>query len=308
MAIIRVRNGLAPTPTLRRSSGDAMYNHFLLRVVRAVMGSAMLVSTIVACGKESTSPSGERRAYGPAQALGEGTARTFITVDRSGAPKSLGVALSESAMRGLPTTPMPGMPSAAMLVLQLPSEATTTGFDHVMLDWNPAGHEPQHVYTLPHFDFHFYNITSAERESIVPSNPAWASKAAAFPSAEFVPNGYVAFSVLAGAPAPALAVPFMGMHWVDPTSSPELQPPPAGKAFTTTFLYGTWDGRFIFAEPMITKAYIESMKDKPDGVTLPVGTAQRVSKAGMYPGAYSIKYDAKDREYRITLENLTSRQ
>ena len=45
-------------------------------------------------------------------------------------------------MTGLPQTPMPGMPSAAMLSLALPTEAAGTGYNHVMLDWNPAGHEP----------------------------------------------------------------------------------------------------------------------------------------------------------------------
>ena len=45
------------------------------------------------------------------------------------------------------------------------------------------------------------------------------------------------------------------------TAPPELQPPPAGKTFTETFIYGSWDGKFIFLEPMITKAYLESLKN-----------------------------------------------
>ncbi len=274
-------------------------------LVRAALAGALLTA-LAACESESTSPAGLRRVYGTSQALGQGTARTFMSLDRSGTPLALGVALSESAMSGLPNTPMPGMPSAVMLVLDLPAQAKRTGFDHVMLDWNPAGHEPEHVYTLPHFDFHFYQITSAERESIVPNNPAWPTKAAHFPTAEYVPTGYVAGSTLGNVSPAAASVPFMGMHWLD-TSSPELQGPQHGKPFTTTFIYGTWDGRFTFLEPMITKAYIESMKDKPEGVTMTIGTASKVAKAGMYPSAYSIKFDPQAREYQITLERLTTR-
>lgn len=288
---------------LRRRSPALQLAH--RAVVLATIFAA--ISSTTACSKESTSPPGNKLTYGPSQALGHGVARTFITTDASGTPKTLGVALSEAAMTGLPQHPMPGMPSGAMLILQMPANAQNTGFDHVMLDWNPAGHEPEHVYTLPHFDFHFYQITSAVRESIMPTNPDWATKSGIFPTAEYVPAGYVAGSVLANVPAPVAAVPMMGMHWLD-VASGELQPPPNNKTFTTTFIYGTWDGKFIFLEPMITKAYIESMKDKPAGVTLPIGVAQKVQKAGAYPNAYSIKYDAQAKEYRITMEGLSMRQ
>jgi hypothetical protein len=36
------------------------------------------------------------------------------------------------------------------------------------LDWNPRGHIPDGVYTVPHFDVHFYLITREQREEIVP--------------------------------------------------------------------------------------------------------------------------------------------
>ncbi len=291
---------------------DLAYTLLAAAHLRAPRNATMLFTLVAlsgvpgACSTASTAPAAVR-TYGPAQSLGQGTARTFVTRDASGRATALGVAMSEAAMTGLPLTPMPGMPSAAMLVLQLPAQVDGLGYDHVMLDWNPAGHEPNHVYTLPHFDFHFYQITAAEREAIVPTNPRWAEKSAIFPAADFVPNGYVAASVLGNVPPAAAAVPYMGVHWLD-VASPELQPPPAGKAFTSTFLYGTWDGRFIFVEPMITKAFIESMKDKGDGVRFTVGTARKVARPGSYPTGYAIKYDAKTREYQITLEGLEQKQ
>jgi hypothetical protein len=82
------------------------------------------------------------------------------------------------------------------------------------------------------------------------------------PAPELVPAGY---TKLPG------AVPLMGAHWVDPTS-PELN----GELFTTTFLYGSWDGKPTFAEPMVTKAFMET---KPD-VRAPVAVPARMRLRG----------------------------
>lgn len=281
-----------------------------VRMLSRVAMAASLVSMTVgttACSDDDTTGPSQRFAYGASQTLGQGTARTYVVLDNSGKPSSLGVAISETAMATLPQTPMPGMPSAAMLTLSLPAEAATTGFNHVMLDWNPAGHEPEHVYTHPHFDFHFYQMTPAERDALVPSNPEFATKTAIFPAAEYVPNGFMAMSTLANIPAAAAAVPFMGMHWLD-TSSPELQPPPNGKTFTSTFIYGSYNGRFTFVEPMITKAFIETAKGKPQGISFPVAVPNKVATTGAYPSSYSIKYDATAKEYRIALDGLVAKQ
>ncbi len=155
--------GLSRIPALRIAHRAAA----LIALVALATGTA-------ACSKESTSPRGPRLVYGASQALGDGTARTYITLDNSGAVRSLGVAISETAMNSLPMTPMPGMPSAAMLSLAIPAEGAATGYKHVMLDWNPLGHEPEHVYTHPHFDFHFFQITPAERDQMNPGNPEFA--------------------------------------------------------------------------------------------------------------------------------------
>lgn len=267
---------------------------------------AVLVAATTACSDDTTSPA-IRLVYGTSQVLGNGTARSYVVVDANGTPTSLGVAISEGAMTNLPQTPMPGMPSAAMLSLPLPAEAASTGYNHVMLDWNPMGHEPDQVYTHPHFDFHFFQITPAERDQLVPTNPQFGVKAGVFPTAEYVPAGFAAASVLANIPPAAAAVPLMGMHWLD-TSSPELQPPPNNHLFTRTFIYGSYDGKFIFVEPMITKAFIESAKTKDGGYSFPVSVPAKVVKSGGYPAAYSIAYNATAREYRIALDGLVMKQ
>jgi hypothetical protein len=54
-----------------------------------------------------------------------------------------------------------GLPEGKTMefTLALPKEAAPTAYNHIGIDWNPQGHEPQGIYDKPHFDFHFYMIT-----------------------------------------------------------------------------------------------------------------------------------------------------
>jgi hypothetical protein len=235
---------------------------------------------------------------GPAISLGEGTARTYVILE-GGTPLEVGVALSEDVLDGLPPDGAPGgmtMPdghSTFEFVLEMP-EDNPTPFLHATLDWNPAGHEPPGIYDHPHFDVHFYTISNSERMAIHPENPDFMEKALRAPPADQVPVGYV---------DPGLgAVPFMGVHWVDPTS-PELHPEDPAP-FTRTFLYGTWDGRMIFAEPMVTTEYLATRPN--DRVSIPV--AARYEPAGYYPESYVVRWEEEAREYRIGLADLAMRR
>ena len=288
-----------------------MFSSFRSTTIPQRRAAAVLVlsaATIlgVACGDDSTAPNLARTSYGASKAFGSGTARTYVTLDAAGKPTSMGIALSEAALTNLPTTPNLPSPSAIMLQLALPVDAPVTGYNHIMVDWNPVGHEPDHVYTLPHFDFHFYAVTPEEVMAIMPTDPQYATKAAAFPAAAYVPTNYQAASTLGGTTPAAATVPMMGLHWLDVTS-PELQQPPAGKTFTETFIYGSWNGKFTFLEPMITKAYLESLKNTT-GMSRTIGTAAQVATAGYYPSAYSIRFDATAKEYRIAMDSLKYRQ
>ncbi|HSR39348.1 MAG TPA: hypothetical protein VLL95_10575, partial [Phnomibacter sp.] len=77
-----------------------------------------------------------------------------------------------------------------------------------------------------------------------------------------------------------------------------------GQPFSHTFIYGSYDGKVTFYEPMITKAFIESK----------VATHQNFVPATLfdpdeawYPTSYNIWYDpAKDRYY-ISLGGFTWR-
>ena len=102
---------------------------------------------------------------GPSVKVGDGTARTMVVENAAGMPTSIAVVLSEKALQGLPSEH--GKDHEAVIYeLPMPQGGPRTGYDHATLDWNPAGHMPEGVYSLPHFDVHFYMIDRTTRDAI----------------------------------------------------------------------------------------------------------------------------------------------
>jgi hypothetical protein len=268
---------------MRRTTSTRRRGH---AIVLALLTASVLGACRAASGADA---SATRTSYGDPVKIGKGTARAYITVDK-GVPE-IGVALSEGALQGLPSMHSPGGSNDGghmtfESVLDLPSR-NPTPFRHVLLNWNPGGHEPPGIYDKPHFDFHFYRIPSKQRLAIDPADPEYQQKAERKPDAQWIPARYIL-------PTP-LPFPRMGVHWVDTTSA-ELK----GEKFTRTLIYGSWDGEMIFVEPMITKEYLET---KPQfGATLPAPPRGRVD--GFYPEGYSVRWDAAKKEYRIALTGL----
>jgi hypothetical protein len=236
--------------------------------------AATAISLIAACEHETTMTdphayysrgAGPQQGtfYGAAVKIGDGIGRTYFTVE-GGTVTEVGVALSERALSVLPTGD--GHHGGehrhdVEYVLKMHPQ-NPTPYQHVGLNWNPFGHPPAGIYDVAHFDVHFYMISEAERAAIDPSDPEWEQKASNLPSAEFIPENYLPAHALTGATPVEETYPQMGLHWVD-TTSPELH----GEPLTGTFIYGSYNGRIIFAEPMITRALLESKQDF--GHTLP---------------------------------------
>lgn len=227
--------------------------------------------------------------YGPSVALGNGSARVVYSMNPAGKPKELGVEITEAALQSLPaaSSEIP----AYSYVLDLPMEATqATPYKHVYLDWNPTGHEPEMFYGVPHFDFHFYMTSSAEREAIPPYTPATAAQFDNYPPAGYLPATYV--------PSPG-GVPQMGKHWIDP-ASPEFN----GHPFTYTFIYGTYNGHVTFMEPMIT---LSTLLTKTS-YRLPVPQPDLYAASGMYyPKEYTIYYDDAGQKFYVSLTDFKQR-
>jgi hypothetical protein len=242
---------------------------------------AVVAATILACSdtKPTTAPVDRSGTfYGSTTSMEAGSGRAYVTLDAAGAATELGVAITEAALARLPA-------ANAEFDFDLPGQASVTAYRHAVINWVPTGHEPT-PYLVPHFDVHFYQISAQARNGITSADPAYATKLALAPPASFLPAGYVM----------DMGMERMGMHWSDPTS-PEL----SGQPFTSTFLYGSYDGKIVFGEAMIAKSYLDS---KPALVVRPLKLPQLYSTTGYQATAYSTVYDATKTEFRIALVNL----
>ena len=238
--------------------------------------------------KSATTKSKARTVIGTTKSLGEGTARSWVTLDREGKPTAIGLTFSEKALKTAPTE-IPHGQEGIDITLALPAEAASTAFNHIGFGWNPKGHEPEKIYDVAHFDVHFYTISPEERAKITAKGDDLA-KAYKTPAPEYIPAGYIL--------PPGTAVPGMGAHWINPQAG-ELN----GQPFIKTFLFGNYDGRIIFYEPMITKSFFETKVNVTELIKLP----QKYDKPGYYPTQYSVRYDPDKKEYTVALEGMVLR-
>lgn len=242
----------------------------------ALAGMIMLTA---GCSEDTTTTSKAGTFAGETKALGSGTVKSWVKWDDNGNPTSVGLTFSETALQNLTDT------GAVEYSLMMPSQASATGIDHIGLDWNPQGHEPNPIYGLPHFDIHFYYLTMSERMTIA------FGKDMDIPASKYVPANYIT--------ADSMSIPMMGVHWVDVTSG-EFN----GKIFDKTFIYGFSKGKLAFLEPMITKAFFET---KPSvTVNIPQPSEWQTTNR-YYPATYSVKYDATAKEYTVTLDGFVKK-
>ena len=220
--------------------------------------------------------------YSKTVSVGNGVARAWIKTLENGDPLEVGIDLTGKALMNLPDEPM-------QYVLPLPKNKGNYFYNHVLFDWNPAGHEPPGIYDIPHFDFHFYITSSEYREAIPPMNPPYFDPA---PDDMYVPTNYMELPGL---------VPGMGAHWVDSTSA-EL--PPILETFTKTFIWGSYDGEFIFWEPMITRDYLLTHPDEIIAIPQP----EAYQKDGWYAMDYKITYSMNPEKYTIALVNMVYKE
>jgi hypothetical protein len=203
---------------------------------------------------------------GPVEKFQHGKAWTWYEEDNNGNPFRLAIAIDDAAMNSLDRS-LPGGGGHShenMLSLKLHSKVSNTAFMHVGLDWNPHGHEPEPIYGKPHFDFHFYMMSEAERLAIPPYQVD-SVKFKNFPAPAYFPPTYI---------NPGGGVPQMGAHWIDFTS-PELN----GAPFTQTFIYGSYNGKVNFYEPMITEEFIKTNATFERAIPQPA----KYQKTGYYP-------------------------
>ena len=174
--------------------------------------------------------------------------------------------------------------------IELPEKTQqVTPYKHVSMDWTPAGHAPQPIYDKPHFDIHFFMVSRDEQNAISASSPDLQK----LPDSTFLPEFYF--------PEPG-GLDKMGKHWADATS-PELSlvnPAP----FTSTMIYGTYNAKVVFLEPMITRAFLQSQPDTIMNIRQPHSFAV----SSNYPQKYKIRVDASSGKIFITLNDFKFRE
>jgi hypothetical protein len=227
---------------------------------------------------------------GPIYKLGNGSVRSFFTVSPTGVPLKLGVEMTHAALDGLPTDPMDFQKNS--LMISIPQKAKDfTAFNHIVMDWNPAGHPPEGVYGKAHFDIHFYKMSLAAQRAIPPYNDETAALFDNHPPAGFIPTTFV--------PTPG-GVPQMGKHWVD-TQAPEYN----GGEFTKTFIYGSFNGAVNFYESMVTHEYLKSGAESSTAFAQPLYVAP---DSTYYPTKYEITMDNKKKTHTLALTDFFWRQ
>ena len=240
----------------------------------------LFAAVLCACSDDDNPTPVQTEFTGPQVAVGDGFAWTIITTNENGEPQSIGIQFDESALQNLPT----GSMHADEFTLQLPTEVQVTPFDHVTLDWNEHGHPPAGVYDLPHFDMHFYFMSQSQRDQIGPNDTTEFNKPL---SEEFLPPGYLE--------TPG-GVPRMGAHIID-----LMSPENAGTGiFEHTFIYGKYDAKINFFEPMATKDFLDSKTS----ITKEIRHPDQWQRPGYYPSQYRIEFIEESNVYKIILENF----
>ncbi len=226
--------------------------------------------------------------YGPQVQMGNGHVRTWVNITHDGKPLAIGVEMTDGALTNLPQDPNDHAAATWPLTLHQKAKAVTP-FDHVVIDWNVHGHPPVGIYSFPHFDFHFYKISLAAQMAI----PPYEIDSAGFNMP--IPEGYMP-PIYVRIPG---GVPQMGAHWFDPTS-PEWH----GMGFTSTFIYGTYDGHVTFEEPMITLATLQS----GNMIQKPIPQPQYYDPTHTYyPTMYSIWQNPSNGRHYVSLNNMVWR-
>jgi hypothetical protein len=227
--------------------------------------------------------------------MGSGKAWSWMTFDENGNTKTMGFTLTDAAVQYLSTHTgdSSGNHPANVFEMQYPpGEVSGTPFQNCVINWNPVGHTAP-VYNKPHLDVHFYMISSTERVAI-PEYADDPQKFDNFPSASYLPANYF---VPGGPGVGGAAEPKMGTHWVD-ANSPELN----GGEFTQTFVYGSYDGKVIFYEPMLAYSFLQGTTTFNRDIPQPA----LVQTSGHYPRKMTVSHS--NGEYKVCLEDFYYRK
>jgi hypothetical protein len=241
----------------------------------------LLGSILSGCNTDSTMMSKSAMTVGETKAFGSGSITSWVKTDDNGNPASIGVTFKESAYvsletdREMMTMLMLPMTSGMSMMMAMP-------FDHIEVDWVPGGDPAPSVYNTTHLDCHFFTMSMADQMGMM------GGRDTTMMDMKYLPNGYMMDS---------MSEEGMGVHCMD-TSAKEFH----GQPFDHSFVYGFYHGNIAFMETMCAKSFIDTKSNYTGDLKQP----QAFRKSGYYPLKYSVRYDAVNKEYSISIDNLTS--
>lgn len=187
-----------------------------------------------------------------------------------------------------------------------------TGLDHISIDFNPCGHPPMDVFTIPHYDLHLYKVSPEFRTCMtcdkIPGAPV------CDPGGQSTSNGKAFLNVgtiVAGPDAGKISnfpdgfefgvadmVPLMGTHSWDVS-----QAPINGNSWVEpVWVMGTYDGNVADVEPMIPLSFMTGNDDKSYEETLTY-VGQTMNEL---PNKYHVSYDSESGFVTFSMEGQSS--
>lgn len=220
---------------------------------------------------------------GPDTMIRQGKTWSSVRLDKEGVPQQLILTIDSNALRSVQSGDNQGHQHENSVIVPLhPKAVENTPFKFVMLDWVPNGHPPAGLYDSAHFDIHFYMAPQAEVMNYLD-----VAKLESKPASDYIPAMHI----------DAPGVPLMGKHWLDLTS-PEFN----GQLFTQTFIYGSYDGKVVFYEPMMSLNFLNTTT----GLVRPLPQPAKFRTSGYYPTR--MKVVKHERSTDIILEGFEFRQ
>lgn len=281
---------------------------------RLAIALLLSASGVALCVYPATGRASSDIHYGAPVAVGHGTMRSYLALDAAGEPIELGILMDSGAFDGLPG----GLSTTGRCfdlnangridesgecegdyeyVLPLPAvteDRWDIPFQWIAVNWNAHGHVPPGIYDLPHFDFHFYIANEAAVHAIglgscgIFMDCEHFKRATQPVPAKYVDHRHVNVDA---------AVARMGNHLID-SSAPEFAKPP--RKFTHTWIFGAYDGRITFYEPMITREFFMTMPNVCTAIKQPAA----FQLSGYYPTRYCIRHHARADKFTVSLEGL----
>jgi hypothetical protein len=170
----------------------------------------------------------------------------------------------------------------------------TQPFKYVEIDWNTEGapRGPNGAFLSPHFDFHFYTLSHDEMMTdltCVSSNGktcdplltdyAQMRRFQDMPDAKYIPDLYRADV--------GSAIPVMGLHLLDMTIDYTVD----AVNHYPVLIYGTFDGKVIFAEASVTLFTLQDAVAAPEHrITFPFRQPAAFAEAIDWPTEFVIEY------------------